>query len=192
MLPRSIAVDCGAKETGHTGGQRPIRQHDPPRVWCGVRCALSVLLLALFALGTNPTIVVLAATPTVTGVIPSSGTTGGGTSVTITGTNVTGATAVTFGGTNATSFTVVSSRFITATTPAKGAGGAVTITVTTPGGTANSPTNFTYVGTLSITTAPANFSYSATLSGDPLTLTSSFAVRVNDATGSTTGWNLQA
>ncbi len=47
-------------------------------------------------------------------------------------------------------------------------------------------------GSLAITTPPANFSYSGTLTGDLLTLSSSFAVSVNDATGSKAGWNLQA
>ena len=42
---------------------------------------------------------------------------GGGTSVTITGTNFTGATAVTFGGIAATSFTVNSATQITAVAP---------------------------------------------------------------------------
>lgn len=48
-------------------------------------------------------------------------------------------------------------------------------------------------GTLSITAAPANFSYPSTaLTGNVITLTSNFAVGVNDATGSKAGWNLQA
>ncbi len=48
-------------------------------------------------------------------------------------------------------------------------------------------------GTLSITAAPANFSYPSTaLTGSVINLTSSFAVSVNDATGSKAGWNLQA
>ena len=84
--------------------------------------------------------------PTVTGVAPNSGTTAGGTSVTITGTNFTGATAVKFGVTAATSFTVNSATQITATSPA-GSAGAVDITVTTPGGTSatGAADQFTYV-----------------------------------------------
>jgi len=47
-------------------------------------------------------------------------------------------------------------------------------------------------GSLSITAAPANFTYPSTaLTGDIINLTSSFAVGVNDATGSKAGWNLQ-
>ncbi len=67
--------------------------------------------------------------PTVTTVSPTSGTTAGGTPVTITGTGfLTGAT-VTFGGTSATAVTVVNSTSITATTPAH-ASGAVDVVVT--------------------------------------------------------------
>lgn len=51
---------------------------------------------------------------------------------------------------------------------------------------------YTYVGTLTITAAPASFSYNGTLTGATLSLTSSFAVGINDSTGSGAGWNLQA
>ena len=56
--------------------------------------------------------------PTVSGISPTSGPLGGGTSVTITGTGFTGASAVKFGTAAATSFTVNSSTQITAVTPA--------------------------------------------------------------------------
>jgi hypothetical protein len=58
----------------------------------------------------------------------------GGTSVSITGTNLTGATAVKFGSTAATRFTVNSATLLTAVSPAETAG-TVDVTVTTPGGT---------------------------------------------------------
>ena len=64
---------------------------------------------------------------------PHRGPHGGGTTATITGTNLLGATAVKFGATHAT-FTIVSATQITATAPAEAAG-TVDITVTTPGGT---------------------------------------------------------
>ena len=85
------------------------------------------------------------APPTVTSVSPNTGTTSGGTSVTITGTNfVTGAT-VTFGSNAATNVIVASSTQITTTTPA-GSAGPVTVTVTNPGLPGGSLTNgFTYV-----------------------------------------------
>jgi len=86
------------------------------------------------------------AAPTVTGVSPSAGPTAGGTTVTITGTNLSNATAVSFGGTAATSFTLVSSTTITAVSPGGSAGG-VNVTVTTAGGTSATSGSdvFTYV-----------------------------------------------
>ena len=84
--------------------------------------------------------------PTVTSVSPNSGTTAGGTSVTITGTNFTGATAVSFGTAPAEGFVVDSSTAITATSPAE-AVGTVDVTVTTPSGTSatSASDKFTYV-----------------------------------------------
>ncbi|HEX6032119.1 MAG TPA: Calx-beta domain-containing protein [Tepidiformaceae bacterium] len=83
--------------------------------------------------------------PTVTNVSPNVGPTAGGTSVVITGTNLTGATAVTFGASNAASFVVNNSTQITAVSPAH-AVGTVDIRVTTPGGQSANTTadNFTY------------------------------------------------
>lgn len=84
--------------------------------------------------------------PTVTGVSPNIGTTAGGTTVTITGTQFTGATVVVFGATNAASFTVLSSGVITAVTPAHSAA-TVDVRVTNPIGQSpiNSPAdNFTF------------------------------------------------
>ncbi len=89
------------------------------------------------------------AQPAVTGISPASGTTAGGTSVTITGKNLSGATGVSFGGTAGT-ITADSSTQVTATSPA--GSGTVNITVTTKGGTSatSSADRFTYV-----TPAPA-------------------------------------
>ena len=66
-------------------------------------------------------------------VSPTSGPSTGGTTVTVTGTNLTGATAVRFGATAATTFTVANATTITATAPA--GTGTVDVTVTTAGGT---------------------------------------------------------
>jgi hypothetical protein len=90
---------------------------------------------------------VYTAGPIVTDVAPATGTTAGGTSVVITGVNLTGATSVTFGGTAATSFTVNSGTQITAVAPAHAAGN-VDIIVTTPLG-------------VSVNTADDNFTYGA-------------------------------
>jgi hypothetical protein len=77
-------------------------------------------------------------TPIVTKVEPNHGPAAGGTSVTITGTNLGGATAVKFGAISAKSFTVNSETSITAVTPRSKVTGTVNVTVTTPAGT--SPT----------------------------------------------------
>ena len=84
--------------------------------------------------GTSNTAVftVLPPAPGISSLNPNSGTVG--TTVAITGTNLTGATSVSFNGT-ATTFTVNSSTQITATVPTGASTGSVT--VTTPGGTSN-------------------------------------------------------
>ncbi len=84
-----------------------------------------------------------ASAPTLASVSPSSGSTAGGTSVTLTGTGFTGTPAVTFGGVAATSVVVVNSTTITAVTPA-GSAGTASVLVTTPGGTNAANALFTY------------------------------------------------
>jgi hypothetical protein len=96
--------------------------------------------------------------PTFTGIMPVSGSTSGGTLVTITGTNLTGTTGVTFDGIAATGITVVNDNTITATTPAHTAG-AITVVVTTPSGTATGTNAYTYVAT---TVVIQNFTSSTT------------------------------
>jgi hypothetical protein len=83
---------------------------------------------------------------------PTSGT--AGTSVVITGQNLTGATSVAFLGTPAASFTVDSDTQITAVVPAGAATGA--ITVTAPAGSATSPSLFTVVGPPAVGTVAAS------------------------------------
>jgi hypothetical protein len=84
------------------------------------------------------------AAPTVSSVSPATGPTGGGTAVTITGTNFAGNPSVVFGQTAATNVIVVNSTTITAVSPA--GSGIVNVTVTTPGGTSATSTadRFTY------------------------------------------------
>ncbi len=86
--------------------------------------------------------------PTITALSPSAGTTSGGNTVVITGTNLLAATSVSFGGTAALSYTVNSATQITAVAPAR-AVGAVTLTITTPGGSATA--TYTYSTTPTIT-----------------------------------------
>jgi hypothetical protein len=75
--------------------------------------------------------------PTVTKLKPATGPVGGGTTVTISGTNFSGVTSVKFGATNATSFALQTIKGVTsirAVAPAESPG-KVDVTVTTPGGT---------------------------------------------------------
>jgi len=93
----------------------------------------------------GPKYTYVAPVPTITKVDPASGSTAGGTTVTITGTNLTGATAVKFGATNATSLKLESASEIIAASPA--GSGTVDVTATTAGGTTatGSADHFTYV-----------------------------------------------
>ncbi|MDO7848995.1 FG-GAP-like repeat-containing protein, partial [Hymenobacter sp. M29] len=79
------------------------------------------------------TFTTVSALPTLTSLSPTSGSVG--TSVTLTGTNLTGATGVRFNGTAAITFAVVNATTVTATVPAGATSG--NVTVTTPGGTSN-------------------------------------------------------
>jgi len=82
--------------------------------------------------------------PTVTSVSPSSGSTSGNESVTITGTNFTNASAVKFDTLSATSVVVVNATMITCLTPAHAAG-LVDVSVTTPPGTGTGTDKYTYL-----------------------------------------------
>ncbi len=84
------------------------------------------------------------ATLSVSSVSPASGSSTGGTPITITGTNFGSDTAVTIGGTAATGVTLSGSTSITAVTPAHSAGAAAVI-VTSGGLSATSSTGFTFV-----------------------------------------------
>jgi hypothetical protein len=107
--------------------------------------------------------------PAVTAVNPRRGPASGGTSVTITGTNLTGASAVKFGETSAASFTVNSPTSITAVTPAEPAG-RVDVTVINTFGTSATSTadRFTFTPTvtgLSPNTGPPAGGTSVTVIG---------------------------
>ena len=96
--------------------------------------------------------------PTVAKLTPATGPVGGGTKVTITGTDLTGASAVKFGATNATNITVVSETTITAVSPAESAE-TVHVTVTTPEGTTETGVadQFTYSAAPTVVTkAPSS------------------------------------
>ncbi len=94
--------------------------------------------------------------PSITSISPSTGSTNGGTTVTITGDNLSGVAYVYFGSVAATSFNVVSPAEIQAVSPAESAS-TVNITVTTPGGTSpvTSADQFTYVKPVATITGDA-------------------------------------
>lgn len=81
--------------------------------------------------------------PIITSVVPNEGTIDGGTSVTITGTDLDNASSVTFGGTEVTSIDSNTSTQIVVTTAAHAAG-LVDVIVTTPGGSDTEVDAFTY------------------------------------------------
>jgi hypothetical protein len=86
--------------------------------------------------------------PTITSIFPKTGSQAGGTTVVITGTNLTAASAVHFGSATAASYTVNSATQITAVTPSGTA--AVNVTATTSGGTSATSSAAVYVyGTIS-------------------------------------------
>ncbi|MFG2191694.1 IPT/TIG domain-containing protein [Streptomyces sp. NPDC048639] len=116
-------------------------------------------------------------TPAVTQISPDKGPVSGGTTVTLTGSNLLGATTVRFGTLPAPSFTVVSDTQITATVPAAPAG-AVAVTVVTPGGTSAPTVIYIYaavptLASIAPSSGPATGGNTVTLSGTGLTLAQS-------------------
>ena len=83
--------------------------------------------------------------PTVGAISPHSGTTAGGTPVTITGTGFLAGATVKVGGSSATGVTVVSSTSITATTPAHSAGSASVVVTNTDSQSGTLSNGYTYV-----------------------------------------------
>jgi hypothetical protein len=127
--------------------------------------------------------------PTVTTVSPSSGTTAGGTAVTITGTNFAAGATVTFGSTAATNVVVTNSTTITATTPA-GSAGAATVTVTNAGGQSGTLASaFTYVAPPTVSSVSPNAGPAA--GGTSVTITgTNFAAGATVTFGSTAATNV--
>jgi uncharacterized protein YhjY with autotransporter beta-barrel domain/predicted secreted protein len=108
----------------------------------------------------NAATLVVQSPPTITGISPTSGPVGGGTGVTITGTDFTVPTFVTFGGVP-TPAVIHSPTTITAMTQG-GPAGAVDVVVTTPTGSAMMTGGFTYeapVSTVTSVSVPANGYY---------------------------------
>jgi len=135
MIPMSGSAALGAGE--YQSGESATDQRGAPRPTSGAIDAGSVQISG------NP--------PMIASLTPDSGTTGGGTSVVISGAGFDAPTAVSFGSTPAASYTVTAASgttpaTITAVSPAESAG-AVDVTVTNSKGTsATSPSDeFTYL-----------------------------------------------
>jgi hypothetical protein len=105
----------------------------------------TVSILVTTAGGTNSanSLFTYVAAPTVASISPANGPTNGGTSITITGTNLTGATGITVGGVACSVFSVINSTTASCTTPA-GSAGTASILVTTAGGTNTANTLFSF------------------------------------------------
>ena len=127
--------------------------------------------------------------PAVTGIAPGSGPTTGGTTVTITGTNLAGASAVDFGAAKVTRFLSDTASEITLSSPA--GTGTVDVTVVTPDGTSatSSADQFSYIRSMDL---PANLlavSGSGTFGGTA-TLTSTLTANGMSLAGKTITFTL--
>ena len=139
LLEDGTVMDWGGNEWGILGDGASGGLSDTPVVVGGATGIAGISAGAMHTLAFGAPI------PTVTHVAPESGSTDGGTSVTITGLELGGASAVRFGSSAASSFTVESSTSITAAAPP--GTGTVYVTVTTPAGTSpnNRSVRFTYL-----------------------------------------------
>ena len=109
---------------------------------------------------------------TINPIVPSSGFTTGGTTVTVTGTGFVGisvSTDVAFGGVNASSFTVVSATQLTTLTPSHAAG-LVALTVTTSSGTCTESYTYVAPGATACLISGINPSSGTTLGGGSVTI----------------------
>ena len=112
---------------------------------------------------------VSAPTPTVSSIAPSSGPTGGGTPVTLTGTNfISGHSYTASFATSTVTAVYASSTILTATTPSGGGAEAVTVTDTTSSTAATGSATFTYVAAPTAGPASATVAYGS--SGNAIAL----------------------
>ncbi|MGE3856576.1 MAG: beta strand repeat-containing protein [Dehalococcoidia bacterium] len=139
-------------------------------------------LLAAFTAAANTA-------PAVSSVSPNTGTTSGGTSISVTGTGFLPGAVVVIGGSPATGVTVINSTTITATTPAHAAG-AVAVTVTNYDGlSGTNATGYTYkanaapiVSAIAPATGPLGGGTSVTITGTNLQAGATVRVGTNYAT----------
>lgn len=125
--------------------------------------------------------------PTITAVSPVAGSDLGGTSVTITGTNLAGTSVVTFGGTNAANVVAVNPTTVTADSPAHAAG-VVDVILMTPVGTVMKSNAFTYaayptIASVSPAAGTERGGTAVTLTGTNLTNTTGITFDGAPATG---------
>lgn len=153
LLRNGTVYDWGDNQHGELGAGLTRPFDDVPVQVCGVHEAtgISAAVYANFAFGASEQVC-----PVVTSVSPKEGPSSGGTTVTITGRELSGATAVNFGPASTTGFTVNSPTSITAVAPphAGGFGGEAAVTVTTPVATSMAKfkaANFIYVGRPTVT-----------------------------------------
>ena len=174
--PETAESNVAAYNPNVSGAVSPTAAQSP----AGISSSAATLMIASSS----------SATPTVTGVSPSSGFTTGDTSVGITGTNFTGATQVRFGDVPATSLTVNSATSITATSPPE-ASGTVDVSVATPGGTSvpNPPSDqFTFVTIAAVgSLASSHGTAITTLAVNPLHVQDLVMVGIMGQTAATTG-----
>ena len=127
------------------------------RLSSGLRLPLAAMLvaagLAVACGGSSPGPGPIPTIPSVLSVSPNSGTTLGGTAITVTGANFAAGIQVTVGGAAATNVIVTSSTTLTATTPTRPAG-TVEVTVTLEGQSGSLPAAFTYIAPSQVTNEP--------------------------------------
>ena len=129
-------------------GDGTVNERLAPVTLCGLTGVSAVATRGAHTLSFGGAI---APCPRVTKIAPTAGPPAGGTSVTITGTDLSEATAVRFGSVAAASFTVESPTSITAVSPA--GSGSVDVTVSTPAGTSRATPGdlFAYIPAPSVT-----------------------------------------
>lgn len=127
----------------------------------------------------------IAPVPTVTAVSPASGSTAGGTSITITGTGFAAGATVTVGGAACTGVNVVSATSITCTTPA-GSAGTASVVVTSSGQSNAANTLFTYNVPTTTTTPPTTAPATTTAPSGPANVTSSNQATLTRTPGAAT------
>ena len=153
----------------------------------------TIYLKAINSAGTSSasssiTVTPLAAAPTVSGVSGNSGTSAGGTAITITGTNFLAGATVTVGGAACTSVTLVSATSITCTTPAGSAGAQDVVVTNTDTQAATLSGGFTYIAPPSATATPAvaTASDSGSSNSDGVTSDNTPTISVGSATNGNT------